>query len=119
RLLRRATVRHSARARGRDRARVVRRSRGVQRVGHGGAGRTQHRTRDEAARSDPPPDPRAMGSEGRRGTLTRPAIALCLLAAACRAGPAPLRLGTTYTVQQSGALTVLESHWTGAPLVIV
>src|SRR5713226_7199968 len=37
------------------------------------------------------------------------------LAAACRAGPVPLRLGTTYTVQQSGALAVLESLWTGPP----
>src|SRR5881397_979274 len=46
--------------------------------------------------------------------------AVFLLAAACRAGPAPLRLGTTYTVQQSGALAVLESLWTGpAPLATV
>src|SRR5947209_20322178 len=46
--------------------------------------------------------------------------AVLLMAAACRAGPAPLRLGTTYTVQQSGALAVLESLWTGpAPLPTV
>src|SRR2546422_3052755 len=46
--------------------------------------------------------------------------AVFLTAAACRAGPAPLRLGTTYTVQQSGALAVLESLWTGpAPLTTV
>src|SRR6266550_626072 len=46
--------------------------------------------------------------------------AVLLMAAACRAGPAPLRLGTTYTVQQSGALAVLESLWTGpAPLTTV
>src|SRR2546428_14136198 len=46
--------------------------------------------------------------------------AVFLMAAACRAGPVPLRLGTTYTVQQSGALTVLESLWTGpAPLTTV
>src|SRR5437879_8663349 len=46
--------------------------------------------------------------------------AVFLMAAACRAGPAPLRLGTTYTVQQSGALAVLESPWTGpAPLTTV
>src|SRR2546428_980656 len=46
--------------------------------------------------------------------------AVLVRAAACRAGPAPLRLGTTYTVQQSGALTVLESLWTGpAPLTTV
>ena len=32
---------------------------------------------------------------------------------ACQPAPAPLRLGTTYTVQQSGALAVLESLWTG------
>jgi tungstate transport system substrate-binding protein len=41
--------------------------------------------------------------------------ALLLTATACRSGPAPLRLGTTYTVQQSGALAVLESLWTGPP----
>ncbi len=34
---------------------------------------------------------------------------------ACHAGPQPLRLGTTYTVQQSGALAVLESLWTAPP----
>src|SRR5207247_2982687 len=45
--------------------------------------------------------------------------AVLLMAAACRAGPAPLRLGTTYTVQQSGALAVLESLWTGPHLVTV
>ena len=32
---------------------------------------------------------------------------------ACQPAPAPLRLGTTYTVQQSGVLAVLESLWTG------
>jgi tungstate transport system substrate-binding protein len=37
----------------------------------------------------------------------------CLLLAGCRPGPPPLRLGTTYTVQQSGVLAVLESLWTG------
>jgi tungstate transport system substrate-binding protein len=36
-----------------------------------------------------------------------------MILAACRAGPPPLRLGTTYTVQQSGLLAVLESLWTG------
>src|SRR5260370_6039186 len=46
--------------------------------------------------------------------------AVFLMAADCRAGHAPLRLGTTYTVQQSGALAVLESLWTGpAPLTTV
>src|SRR5207245_11675693 len=46
--------------------------------------------------------------------LRNTALALGL-AAACRSGPAPLRLGTTYTAQQSGALAVLESLWTGPP----
>ncbi|HXL06481.1 MAG TPA: substrate-binding domain-containing protein [Gemmatimonadales bacterium] len=32
---------------------------------------------------------------------------------ACHSSPPPLRLGTTYTVQQSGVLAVLESLWTG------
>ena len=47
-------------------------------------------------------------------TLTRVAL-VCSLLVACRAAPQPLRLGTTYTVQQSGALAVLESLWTGPP----
>src|SRR5437879_11387970 len=38
-----------------------------------------------------------------------------LTATACPSGPPPLRLGTTYTVQQSGALAVLESLWTAPP----
>jgi len=44
----------------------------------------------------------------------------CAVALACHSGPRrpPLRLGTTYTVQQSGALAVVES-WTGAPLATV
>jgi len=42
-----------------------------------------------------------------------------LLALGCRAGPPALRLGTTYTVQQSGALAVLESGWTGPPFATV
>ncbi|HEY6158891.1 MAG TPA: substrate-binding domain-containing protein [Gemmatimonadales bacterium] len=39
--------------------------------------------------------------------------ALFVIVAACRPNPSPLRLGTTYTVQQSGVLAVLESLWTG------
>src|SRR2546422_11046765 len=46
--------------------------------------------------------------------LRRTALAAALFAA-CRSSPPPLRLGTTYTVQQSGALAVLESLWTGPP----
>jgi len=38
---------------------------------------------------------------------------VCVMVIACQPAPAPLRLGTTYTVQQSGALAVLESLWTG------
>jgi len=38
---------------------------------------------------------------------------VCMLLAGCQPGAAPLRLGTTYTVQQSGVLAVLESLWTG------
>lgn len=46
-------------------------------------------------------------------TLARATLA-CLLAAACRGAPPPppaLRLGTTTTVQASGALAVVESLW--------
>lgn len=46
-------------------------------------------------------------------------LAAAVLLAACRPAPQPLRLGTTYTVEQSGALAVLESLWTGAPLATV
>jgi tungstate transport system substrate-binding protein len=41
---------------------------------------------------------------------------LCVLLLACRAGPRPLRLGTTYTVEQSGVLAVLDSLPKPAPL---
>jgi len=41
------------------------------------------------------------------------AALVCGWLAACHSGPSPLRLGTTYTVQQSGVLAVLESLWTG------
>src|SRR5438270_4800129 len=41
------------------------------------------------------------------------AVLVCGWLAACHSGPSPLRLGTTYTVQQSGVLAVLESLWTG------
>ena len=44
---------------------------------------------------------------------------LTSVAVACHGGPRPLRLGTTYTVQQSGALAVLETYWAGAPLAVV
>ena len=40
------------------------------------------------------------------------AALVCGWLAACHSGPSPLRLGTTYTVQQSGVLAVLESLWT-------
>jgi tungstate transport system substrate-binding protein len=53
-------------------------------------------------------------------TDVRPGTVLCILAAACHHdSPPPLRLGTTYTVQQSGALAVLESLWTGRRLSVV
>ena len=47
--------------------------------------------------------------------------AVCLLAA-CHAGPSsspPLRLGTTYTVEQSGALELLDSLAQPKPAVVV
>ena len=47
------------------------------------------------------------------------AAQMCAALAACTSAPRPLRLGTTYTVQQSGALDVLDSLWTGARLVTV
>jgi tungstate transport system substrate-binding protein len=42
--------------------------------------------------------------------LTRLTFACCFVGA-CQAAPPPLRLGTTTTVQQSGALAVVESLW--------
>ena len=44
---------------------------------------------------------------------------MCAALAACTSAPPPLRLGTTYTVQQSGALDVLDSLWQGARVVTV
>ena len=46
---------------------------------------------------------------------------ICTSFAACTSGEraAPLRLGASLTVQQSGALAVLDSLWTGAPLAVV
>src|SRR2546428_552154 len=44
---------------------------------------------------------------------------LTSVAVACHGGPRPLRLGTTYTVQESGALAALETYWAGAPLAVV
>lgn len=46
--------------------------------------------------------------------VTLPGALLC----ACRGSERPLRLGASLTVQQSGALAVLESLWTGAPLAV-
>ena len=40
---------------------------------------------------------------------------MCAGLVACTSGERPLRLGTTYTVEQSGALAVLDSLWTGPP----
>src|SRR5207245_1864323 len=48
-----------------------------------------------------------------RDSRMRRFIIVCMLLAGCQPGAAPLRLGTTYTVQQSGVLAVLESLWTG------
>src|SRR2546422_10978225 len=45
----------------------------------------------------------------------RNATVVASLLGACHSGPAPLRLGATYTVRQSGALAVLESLWVGPP----
>ena len=49
----------------------------------------------------------------RRGAL------ICAGLAACTSEARPLRLGTTYTVEQSGALAVLDSLRPPAPLTVV
>src|SRR2546427_11019323 len=49
----------------------------------------------------------------------RMAAQMCAALAACTSAPRPLRLGTTYTVQQSGALDVLDSLWSGVHVVTV
>src|SRR3989449_5256895 len=43
------------------------------------------------------------------------AAVMCAGLLACTSGERPFRLGTTYTVEQSGALAVLESLWTSPP----
>src|SRR5438093_7059157 len=57
----------------------------------------------------------ARGSQQGVSTLTVGAAVMCAGLLACSGGERPLRLGTTYTVEQSGALAVLESLWTGPP----
>jgi tungstate transport system substrate-binding protein len=54
-------------------------------------------------------------------TMRHLARLLCLGVAACTSTPVPpaLRLGTTYTVQQSGALTRLDSLWRGPRVATV
>ena len=47
------------------------------------------------------------------------AALMCAALAACTSTPRPLRVGTTYTVQQSGALDVVDALWTGARVVTV
>ena len=47
------------------------------------------------------------------------AALMCAAAAACTSTPPPLRVGTTYTVQQSGALDLIDSLWSGARVVTV
>src|SRR6266571_5341838 len=46
------------------------------------------------------------------------AALMCAAAAACTSTP-PLRVGTTYTVQQSGALDLIDSLWSGVRVVSV
>ena len=42
------------------------------------------------------------------------AALMCAAAVACTSTPPSLRVGTTYTVQQSGALDFIDSLWSGA-----
>ena len=42
---------------------------------------------------------------------------MCVIVAAC--GRPPIRLGTTYTLEQSGALTGLDSAWRGSRFVTI
>ncbi len=44
---------------------------------------------------------------------------ICALLAGCTSAERPLRLGTTYTVEQSGALALLDSLTTPAPVAVV
>ena len=57
----------------------------------------------------------------RAATRVRTAGALCgaALLTACHPAATPLRLGTTTTVEQSGALSLLTSLWQGPPLATV
>jgi tungstate transport system substrate-binding protein len=47
------------------------------------------------------------------------AALMCAAPLTCTSAPPPLRLGTTYTVQQSGALDVLDSLWRGGRVTTV
>jgi tungstate transport system substrate-binding protein len=63
--------------------------------------------------------PRLPRSFVGAGRPVRVIAALGALTAACGGGAPALRLGTTYTVQESGALAVLDSVWTGPPVATV
>src|SRR5260370_12814834 len=73
------------------------------------------------ARAATGPQPRATRSATRRmGTLRRAEAALmCAALTACTSAERPLRLGTTTTVEQSGALAVLDSLAHPAPSTVV
>ena len=55
----------------------------------------------------------------RRFSIAAFVAGLAALATCRTSGPAPIRLGTTYTVAQSGVLAVLESLWTGPGITAV
>jgi len=76
-----------------------------------GPGATDHAQRTGARRSQQGVSA-LTGRSSRRGVR---AAVMCAGLVACTSGERPLRLGTTYTVEQSGALAVLDSLWTGPP----
>lgn len=61
----------------------------------------------------------ANASRGMALLLFRRGALICAGLAACTSEARPLRLGTTYTVEQSGALAVLDSLRPPAPLTVV
>src|ERR1043166_9029676 len=55
----------------------------------------------------------------RLSDVVKSLVLVGLVALGCRGGPPVLRLGTTHTVQQSGALAALETGWPGPPFATV
>ena len=81
------------------------------------------RNQDERGEKDESGPP--IRGDRQRGTTHSPSMKIgfssCIVAlvAACSRAEPPLRVGATHTLEQSGALAVLDSSWSGARLSVI